>query len=68
MITRELHTGPLRSIRGQFLMSIKDVPEISEIFAGFDIEAVETTYTAGGGRKTKTAGELVITGGGAATR
>ncbi|WP_171182411.1 DNA adenine methylase, partial [Ruegeria sp. HKCCD8929] len=42
----------LSDIRGKFLMSINDVPEIRETFAGFRITSVETTYTVG---KTKDA-------------
>lgn len=42
----------LSDIRGRFLMSINDMPEIRETFAGFRITPVETTYTVG---KTKDA-------------
>ena len=44
---------------------MNDRPEVREIFAGFDLEAVETTYTAGGMHKAKRVGELLISGGGA---
>ncbi len=37
----------LAGIKGRFLMSINDVPEIREVFAGFRIEEVATTYTIG---------------------
>lgn len=37
----------LSAIQGKFLLSINDVPEIHEIFAAFEIEAVETTYSIG---------------------
>ena len=35
----------LSSIGGRFLMSINDVKEIRQIFSGFEIEEVTTTYT-----------------------
>ena len=50
----------LAGIRGRFVLSINDRPEIRELFAGFDIEAVGVTYTVGGGGKAKVAGELII--------
>ena len=50
----------LRSIEGRFLLSINDRPEIREMFAWADMEAVETTYTLAGGERAATAGELLI--------
>lgn len=35
----------LLNIQGRFLLSINDVPEIRDIFAGFHIVPVKTTYT-----------------------
>jgi len=35
----------LADIKGQFIMSLNDTPEIREIFQNFDIEAIETTYS-----------------------
>lgn len=35
----------LANIRGRFLMSINDVPEIRETFSGFHMAEVETSYT-----------------------
>lgn len=57
--------GVLRGLQGRFLLSLNDVPEVREVFAGFDIEAVETTYTVakGGARRV---GEVIISGGGGA--
>ena len=37
----------LSGIKGQFIMSINDVPGIRELFAGFNIEEVSTSYTVG---------------------
>lgn len=50
----------LRSIEGKFLLSINDRPEIREMFAWADMEAVETTYTVGGGDHAGAAAELLI--------
>ncbi len=36
----------LRGLRGKFLLSINDVPEIRDIFADFKIEEIELPYTA----------------------
>jgi len=49
-------------IRGGFLMSINDVPEIREMFAWAAIEEVRTTYTVSG-KGARTAAELLIRGG-----
>lgn len=51
----------LKAIKGRFLLSVNDVPEIRELFSGFQIDAVETTYSIA---HTKTArpkvGEVLI--------
>lgn len=52
----------LAAIKGQFILSINDTPEIRQIFAVFAIEDIETTYTLAGNNKPKTAAELIITG------
>ncbi|RVW00012.1 DNA adenine methylase [Mesobaculum littorinae] len=51
----------LRQLRGAFVLSINDTPEIREIFAGFHIDEVRLSYTvaraaAGGGK----ARELIV--------
>lgn len=54
----------LRGLKGRFLMSINDVPEIRELFASFALQEVSTSYTVGkqaGSRGTR--GELLISGG-----
>lgn len=51
----------LGQIRGRFLLSINDVPEIREIFRAFEIAEVRTTYTIAkqtGGRSARA--ELLI--------
>ena len=54
----------LTGIKGQFLLSINDVPEIREIFAWAQIEEVATTYTIGKQTASRgERGELLIRGG-----
>lgn len=54
----------LRGIKGRFILSINDVPEIREIFAWAAIEEVKVSYTIGDkADRTPTRGELVISGG-----
>ncbi|SBW09077.1 D12 class N6 adenine-specific DNA methyltransferase [uncultured Alphaproteobacteria bacterium] len=54
----------LATLKGRFLMSINDTPEIRAIFAGFDLAEVSTTYTVAGRGNAKAAAELLISGGG----
>jgi len=49
----------LHGIKGDFILSINDVPEIREIFDGFYFEEVSLTYTVSQG-KGKEAKELLI--------
>jgi DNA adenine methylase len=49
----------LRGLQGRFIMSINDVPPIRELFDGFAMRQVETTYT-GGQAKRVPALELLI--------
>lgn len=57
----ELMATRLAGIKGGFILSINDAPEVRRIFAGFHIEAVETSYSVQGGH-TKPVGELIIRG------
>lgn len=52
----------LSTLKGTFLLSINDRPEVREIFGAFDMEAVRTTYSVTDRDPTK-AGELIIRGG-----
>ncbi len=54
--------GILRGIKGTFIMSLNDVPEVRETFSEFAIEGVETTYSIAKAG-TKKAGEVIITKG-----
>ncbi|MRR15384.1 MAG: DNA adenine methylase [Deltaproteobacteria bacterium] len=56
----ETLSAQLAGIRGKFIMSINDVPEIRGLFKAFKIETVKTSYTAAGGNKRKSVGELLI--------
>src|SRR5690606_38440811 len=51
----------LASVKGRFILSINDVPEVRAIFSAFDIESVDLTYTASGG-KGKPVKELIVSG------
>lgn len=51
----------LKRLKGRFLMSINDVPEIRETFKGFAFEEVELLYSVAGGKGTK-ARELIVGG------
>lgn len=55
--------GALRGLKGRFLMSINDVPEIRALFAWARIEEVKTTYTIAGKGAARPAAELLISGG-----
>lgn len=52
--------GMLVDLKGKFLLSLNDCPEVRETFAAFDIITTKTKYTVGGGKRTKTAGEVFI--------
>ncbi|QDK34551.1 DNA adenine methylase [Sphingomonas sp. IC081] len=51
----------LRGVRGRFIVSLNDHPEVRRIFAGFDFREEKLAYTVGGGAKAKTVGEVIIT-------
>jgi DNA adenine methylase len=52
----------LAKIKGRFLLSINNHPEVRRIFDGFTMEHVRTRYTIGGNGndKAKSVGELII--------
>ncbi|MBJ3783405.1 DNA adenine methylase [Devosia sediminis] len=52
----------LAELRGRFILSINDRPEIRALFSDFNLEPVELTYTIAGGPNAKSAKELIITG------
>ena len=57
----ELMAAQLSGIKGRFILSINDRPEVRALFAGFKIEPVKVRYTIGTARKGRQkAGELII--------
>lgn len=53
----------LRGLKGRFILSLNDRPEVRETFAGFELEEVTTRYSANA-RATRRAAELLICRGG----
>jgi DNA adenine methylase len=53
----------LADLRGRFILSLNDTPEVRATFAAFDQQVVEVTWSVGGGAG-KRVGELIISGGG----
>lgn len=51
----------LAGIKGRFILSINDVPQIRQIFSAFRQQRVKVTYTVRGGEPKRT-GELIISG------
>lgn len=49
----------LSGLKGKFIMSLNDTPEVREIFKGFYIDSVQTKYSVGVG-KAKKVGEVLI--------
>lgn len=50
-----------RQIKGKMIVSVNDIPEMREIFAGLTMDRVELSYSVGGkGRKPGPSGELII--------
>lgn len=52
----------LARIRGRFILSLNDVPEVRDIFSGFQQQQVVTSYTIGGNKESPR-GELLISNG-----
>lgn len=50
----------LRGIRGKFILSLNDHPEVRRIFDGFTIEGEKVLYTIGGMNNAKLTGEVII--------
>jgi DNA adenine methylase len=51
----------LRRLKGTFVLSINDLPDVRKVFADFKLAPVSLTYTITGGRGTP-AKELIIAG------
>lgn len=52
----------LAGLKGRFLLSLNDTPEVRSIFSGFQIEDAATAYSVGGGHHQKAVNELIISG------
>lgn len=50
----------LAGLQGRFILSLNDHPDVRAIFAGFQIEEVQTSYSIGGNDNAKKVGELII--------
>ncbi|KPH62340.1 DNA adenine methylase [Novosphingobium sp. ST904] len=50
----------LRGLRGRFILSLNDHPEVRRIFAGFDFREEELAYTVGGGGNAKAVREVIV--------
>jgi DNA adenine methylase len=50
----------LMGIKGRFILSLNDHPEVRRIFHGFTIEAVEVTYSVSQRNNGQKAGEVII--------
>jgi DNA adenine methylase len=51
----------LRDVQGRFILSINDRPEVRQVFDGFAITEISTTYSVRGGGHSSAAAELIIT-------
>jgi len=50
----------LRGLKGRFILSLNDRPEVREIFEGFAFEEVRTSYSANARSENRSAAELLI--------
>jgi DNA adenine methylase len=50
----------LAKLSGRFILSLNDTPQIRQLFAGFMIEPVATTYSVGAAEGSKNRAELII--------
>jgi len=57
----ELMAEQLRSIRGRFVLSLNDHPDVRRIFAGFTFREERLSYSVGGNGSSKPVGEVIIT-------
>jgi DNA adenine methylase len=58
----ELMAELLAGIRGRFVLSLNDHPEVRRIFAGFEFREERLSYSVGGNDNAKAVRELIITG------
>lgn len=48
-----------KSIKGKMVISVNDIPEMREVFAGLEMQSLDHKYSVGGGKRTP-ARELII--------
>lgn len=56
----EIMAEVLRGIKGRFILSLNDHPEVRRIFDGFTIDAVDVTYSVSQRGNGQKAGEVII--------
>lgn len=57
----QVMAGLAKSIKGRMFISVNDIPEMRQAFAGLEMERLEISYTVGGAGRSKTvSGELLI--------
>ena len=49
-----------RTIKGKMIISVNDIPEMRQTFAGLTMKSLPITYTVGGTGKSGKVSELVI--------
>lgn len=49
-----------RSIHGRMIISVNDIPEMREVFAGLSMESIGIKYTVGGASRGNESAELII--------
>ena len=50
----------MKGLKGRFILSLNDRPEVRELFVRFAIEETMTTYHVAAGRDAKPAPELIV--------
>ena len=50
----------LRGIKGRFILSLNDHPEVRRIFDGFDFRDEQVRYSVGGMSHSRMVGEVII--------
>ena len=58
----EIMAAQLAELKGRFVLSLNDQPEVRRIFRQFEFREEEVRYTLAGMDKSKKFGELIITG------
>ena len=57
----QIMADQLRGIKGRFVLSLNDKPEVRGIFDGFNFDDVDVRYTISGAHKDTVSGEVIIT-------